>query len=62
MSALLLEIRPALASPSSEVPPAPFLAMVAALAGALAPWLLLVSAYAGLTRSAAACFAGAAPI
>ena len=32
------------------------------VAGALAPWLLLVTAYAGLTRTAAACLAGPMPV
>ena len=64
MSALLLEIQPAVASRAGEGPPspAPMMAAVAALAGALAPWLLLVTAYAGLARSAAACLAGPVPI
>ena len=37
-------------------------AALAAVAGALAPWLLLVTTYAGFTRTAAACLAGPLPI
>jgi|tagenome__1003787_1003787.scaffolds.fasta_scaffold11964900_1 hypothetical protein len=64
MSALLLEIQPVM--PASARPgragPAPAIAALAAVAGALAPWLLLVTAYAGLTRTAAACLAGPMPV
>ena len=35
-----------------------WLMAAAVLAGALAPWVLLVTAYGGLGRSAAACFTG----
>jgi hypothetical protein len=61
MSALLLEIRPAFtARPSvGRLPP---VALAAAIAGALAPWLLLVGTHGTLTRSAAACLAGPLPI
>ena len=64
MSALLLEIQPvlpAMARPGREAPrprsppsrPWPVRS---------APWLLLVTAYAGLTRTAAACLAGPLPV
>ncbi|MFL5331758.1 MAG: hypothetical protein ACJ8H8_00925 [Geminicoccaceae bacterium] len=64
MSALLLEIQPIMPAPVrlGHAAPAPMLAALATVAGALAPWLLLVTAYAGLTRTAAACLVGPMPI
>ena len=64
MSALLLEIHPVVPAPAGpgREAAAPMFAALAAVAGALAPWLLLVTAYAGFTRTAAACLAGPLPI
>jgi hypothetical protein len=38
------------------------MALAAAMAGALAPWLLVVGAHGGLARSATACLAGPLPL
>ena len=59
MSALALEIRP---SCRRRVLPHGLQLAVAAVAGALAPWLLLVTAYGGLARSAASCLGSPLPI
>ena len=61
MSALLLELKPVAAAVSAGCGDRP-LAVAAAIAGALAPWLLLVGAYGGLARSAASCLAGPLPV
>ena len=60
MSALVLENQPL--QPIDHPVPHGLQMILAAVAGAAAPWLLLVTAYAGLARSAAACFAGPLPI
>jgi hypothetical protein len=60
MSALVLEIQPIVPTATRVLPRRLQMAIVA-LAGALAPWLLLVTAYGGLTHSAASCFAGTLP-
>jgi hypothetical protein len=60
MSALAFEIRPVL--PAGRVLPHGLQLAVAAVAGALAPWLLLVTAYGGLARSAASCLGSPLPI
>jgi hypothetical protein len=60
MTALSFELQPALkalATPD-RVPRRQLLMAAATFLGALAPWVLLVTAYGGLGRSAAACFAG----
>jgi hypothetical protein len=63
MSALLLEVQPPLAEPVLAAPRSRRLFMVAAaLAGALAPWALLVISFRGLAGSAAACFGGPMPV
>ena len=63
MSALLLEDQPTFAEPKTTAPrPRRFLTVVAVLAGALAPWALLVLSFRGLAGSAAACFGGPLPI
>ena len=63
MSALLLELKPpATRMPVSRSEAREPLALAAAVAGALAPWLLLVGTYGGLARSAASCLAGPLPI
>ena len=60
MSALFLETptRHAVMARPGREDLAPMIAALAAVAGALAPWVLLVTAYGGLTRTAAACFTG----
>lgn len=60
MSALALEIQPV--QPAVGGVPRGLQMAIATVAGALAPWLLLVTAYGGLARSAASCFAGPLPI
>ena len=60
MSALVLENQPL--RPIDHPAPHGLQMILAAVAGAAAPWLLLVTAYAGLARSATACFAGPLPI
>jgi hypothetical protein len=63
MSALLLELKRATAhSPAGRRDAPTPLALAAAIAVALAPWLLLVGAHGGLARSAAACLAGPLPV
>jgi hypothetical protein len=63
MSALLLEVQPTLAGPTVTAPrPRRFFTVAAALAGALAPWALLVISLRGLFGSAASCFGGPMPI
>jgi hypothetical protein len=63
MSALLLEVQTTLAGPITAAPRLRrFLMVMAALAGALAPWALLVISYRGLAGSAASCFGGPMPI
>jgi hypothetical protein len=63
MSALLLELKPVAAAVSAGCGDRPRpLAVAAAIAGALAPWLLVVGAYGGLARSAASCLAGPLPV
>lgn len=60
MSTLSFEFQPAIKALATHdwAPPEQLRMAVAALLGALAPWLLLVSTYGGLGRSAAACLAG----
>ena len=63
MSALPLEVQPTLAGPAVAKPrPRRFLMVAAALAGALAPWALLVISLRGPAGSAASCFGGPMPI
>lgn len=60
MTALCFELQPAAKALSAHrwAPPRRLLMAAASFLGALAPWVLLVTAYGGLGRSAAACFAG----
>ena len=63
MSALMLDFKPAVAARATGKPrKATAIACVAAMLGALAPWLLLVGAHGGLARSAATCLAGPLPV
>ncbi len=60
MTALSFELQPALKALAmpDRVPRRQLVMAVATFLGALAPWVLLVTAHGGLGRSAAACFAG----
>ena len=60
MSALALEISPIL--PAARAVPQRLQFVIAAAVGAMAPWLLLVTAYGGLARSAPSCLGGTLPV